>query len=98
MFVNNWRAAATPYSALCPAAPRWRKARRDPREQLITHLAIGIEPLLAVAFDRGRIRRRPVFDRSGDAMRELERLVVRLGRECHDQVEIEPVLQILELL
>src|SRR3954454_16930350 len=75
-----------------------RKARRNPGEQLITHRPIGVEPLLAMPLDVSRIRRRPVFDSGGDAMRHLERLVMRLGRKCHNQVKIEPVLEVLKLL
>src|SRR5262245_50373785 len=74
-----------------------RKARPDPRQELVAHLAVRVQPLLAAAFDRGRIGGGPVLDLGGERARELERLVVRLGRQRHDEVEVEP-LQVLELL
>ena len=45
----------------------------------------------------GRIGGRPIFDVGRERAGQLERLVVRLGRERDDQVEVEP-LPVLELL
>src|SRR5262245_51875436 len=42
-----------------------RKARPDPRQQLVAHRAVRIEPLLAAAFDRGRIGGGPILDVGG---------------------------------
>src|SRR5262245_7033690 len=58
-----------------------REARPDPRQELVAHLAVRVQPLLAAAFDRGRIGGGPVLDLGGERARELERLVVRLGRQ-----------------
>src|SRR5215510_2496846 len=73
-----------------------RKALPDPFQQLITHLPIRVHPLLTAAFDRGRIRGRPIFDIGGERAGQFERFVVRFGRKRDDQVEIEP-LQVVEL-
>src|SRR3977135_2426571 len=78
---------------------RWRReALLDPRAEHVAHLPIGVEPLRAAALLAGRILRRPVFDIGRDGAGEIERLVVRLGRQGDDQVEIEPlpVFQLLE--
>ena len=37
----------------------------DPGQELIAHDTVGVEPLLAIALDRGRVGGRPVFDRDG---------------------------------
>src|SRR6266852_2810578 len=65
--------------------------------QLIAHRAIGVEALLAIALDRGRIGCRPILDLDGKRARELERLVMRFGGERDDQIEIE-TFEVLELL
>ena len=65
------------------------EALPDMRQKLIPDLTIGIEPLLAAAFDGGRVRRRPILDIDGAGAREFERAVVRFGRECDDEIEIE---------
>ena len=59
-----------------------KKPRPDPLQQLIAHRAIGVEPLLAAAFDRGRVGGRPVLDLGGERARELERLVMRFRRRA----------------
>ncbi len=60
--------------------------------------AVGVEPLLAVAVGTARIGRRPIFDIGGQRPRQVQRLVMRLGRQRDDEVEIQPVplLQLLE--
>ncbi len=97
---SNWRetsgiAALTTGAAhvrrLCADTADAQSAPLIRASKLVAHRAIGVEPLLAVALDVGRVGGRPVFDRGGDPVRELERLVVRLGRERDDQVEVEPV-------
>src|SRR4051812_32235580 len=76
----------------------FRKPPADAREQAIADLAIGLKLLLAIAFGSGRILGRPVFDVGGGGPCQVQRLVVRLGRERDDEVEVKafPVLQILE--
>ena len=54
---------------------------------LIAHAAIGIEPHLARALDGAGVGHRPVLDLGRRAARDFQRLVMRLGRQRHDQVE-----------
>src|SRR5690349_5663180 len=44
--------------------------------ELVAHGAIGIEALLAIAFDRGRIGRRPIFDRRRHTITQSQRLMM----------------------
>ena len=69
----------------------------DSRQQLIAQLAIALKPLFTAAFDRSRIRSRPILDVDRERAGEFERAVMRLRRQRDDQVEIEP-LPIIELL
>src|SRR3979490_2030011 len=93
------RPIPTPAAAAARLAPdislvpgRWRReALLDPRAEHVAHLPIGVEPLRAAALLAGRILCRPVFDIGRDDPGELERLVMRLGRQSDDQVEIEPL-------
>src|SRR3954447_15906634 len=90
---DNWSARVSSFVAAlargetCP----------DPLQQLVAHVSVRIHALLPAALDRGRVGGGPVFHVERERARELERLVMRFGRERDDEVEIEP-LQILELL
>src|SRR5690349_24939036 len=60
------------------------KARTYLLHQLIPHVPVSIEPLLAAALGRGRIDRRPVFDVGGDRAGQIQRLRSeerRVGKE-----------------
>jgi hypothetical protein len=59
------------------------------RKQLVAHVAVGLQDLLAAAVpdQHGGIEGRPVLDLHRHGARELQRLVVRLGRERDDEVE-----------
>src|ERR1700684_1919691 len=74
------------------------EARADARKKLIAHLAIGIEPLLAAAFDGARIRGRPILGVDAAEPGEFERAVMCFGRKRDDEVEIQPLpfIQLLE--
>src|SRR5690349_17508156 len=75
---------------------RLGKAAADAHQKAVANLAIGGQFLLAAAFGRGGIGRRPIFDVGRNRMRQLQRLVMCLGRQGDDEVEIEP-LPVLEL-
>src|SRR6185295_17374352 len=74
------------------------EAFSDPLRELVAHLAVRIEALLARALDRGRIGSRPVFDIGPERAGYLERAVMRFRRERHDQVEVEalPLFELFE--
>src|SRR5215471_502257 len=74
-------------SLVAPTARR--KALPDPFQQLITHLPIRVHPLLAAAFDGGRIRGRPIFDSGGKRAGQFTSLLVCLGRKGDDLAEIQ---------
>ena len=58
----------------------------QPGEDVVAYLAIAVEPRLAAALDDVGVEGRPVFDFASHGARELDRPVVRLGREGDDQV------------
>src|ERR1700733_1819492 len=62
----------------------------DSGQKLVAHFAIGLQALLAAAFDGARVRRRPIFDIDGIGPRDFERAVMCLRRQRDDQIEIEP--------
>src|SRR5689334_5310312 len=61
----------------------------DLLHELVAHSTIGIEALLAIAFDRGRVRRRPVFHGRRHTITQSQRLMMRARRQRNDQIEIE---------
>src|ERR1700682_2357193 len=67
------------------------EALANAREQLVAHLAIGVEALLAAAFDGARVRSRPIFNIGAADASDFERTVMRFGRQRDDEVEIEPL-------
>src|SRR5262249_26531843 len=69
------------HNRLEPAGGRLPETLPDPLRELVAHRAIGLEPLLARALGDGRIGGWPVFDVGRQCTRQLQRLVVRLGRE-----------------
>src|SRR4051812_29672941 len=76
------------------------KALADAQEQAVADVAVGLQLLLAAAFDTGRILGRPVFHVRGIGVGQFQRLVVRLRRQRDDQVEVQtfPVVQVLKRL
>src|SRR5215813_9896089 len=80
-----------------PARPPG-KALLDAPHQHLAHIAIGVEPLLPAALGHRGVGSRPIFDLGRERPRQLEHLVVRLGRQRDDEVEVEalPLLQFLE--
>src|SRR5262249_2883530 len=72
-----------------------REPLADASHQAVAHLAVGFEHRLAAALDNRRIHRVPELDLAGHGARELDRPVLRLGRERDDQV-VGSVLEILE--
>src|SRR5262245_11068308 len=57
---NNWRLARGPHARMSFAGDRGtREADPDTCHELVSHGAVGVEPLLAVALDAGRIGGRP---------------------------------------
>src|ERR1051326_355977 len=83
-------------SLVAPGPPT--EPRLDALDELVADLAIGVELLLAAAVDDGGIGGGPIFHLDGQRAGELERAVMRLRRQRHDQVEIEsfPILELLE--
>src|SRR5690242_19651759 len=69
----------------------------DVPQKLVAHGAVGVEPLLAAAFDGGRVGRRPILDVGGDCACQFQRLVVRRRRQRDDEVEVQP-LELVQLL
>src|SRR5581483_4854003 len=80
------------------ARPARDKPLADARQNLIADIAIGLEPLLAAAFDRFRIGGRPIFHVDGAGAGQFQGAVMGLGRERDDEIEIEPFpfIQLLE--
>src|SRR4051794_26312408 len=80
--------------------PALGKALADARQQAVADVAVGLQLLLAAAFDAGRILGRPVFHVRGIGVGQFQRLVVRFGRQRDDQIEVQafPIVQILERL
>src|ERR1700691_1622020 len=94
---DNCRARQLARPSLFVAGPLSGKAFADVRQKLVADGAVSLEPLLATAFGNARIGCRPIFHIDPVGARDLERPVVGLGSERHDEIEIEP-LQIIELL
>src|SRR5208283_5925627 len=93
---HNWSRRSAIDSFIARSGPR--KALADAREQLVAHLAVGIEPLLAAPFDIARIRRRPILDIDAAGAGEFQRPVMGLRRQRDDEIEIEslPLVDLLE--
>ena len=62
---------------------------------MVAQLAVGVEDLGAAALDRGRVVHRPELDVAGHGAGELDRAVLRLGRERDDEIE-GGVLEVVE--
>src|ERR1700694_970413 len=92
---NSPNCCPGPDSLIPAGAPG--EPRLDALRELVAHRAIAVELLLAAAGDDGRIRGRPILHLHRQRAGELECPVMRLRRERHDHVEIEP-LPFLELL
>ena len=68
-------------------------------EQLVADAAVVRQHLLAAAVPdhHGRIERRPVLDVDRHGARQLQRLMMRLGRQRHDEIE-RGVVQVAQRL
>src|ERR1700689_3875365 len=85
---DNCRAWQLTRPSLFVAGPLSGKAFADVRQKLVADGAVSLKSLLATAFDNAGIRCRPVFHVDRVSARDLERPVMSLGSQRHNEIEI----------